>query len=142
MFITANIRIFANITKKIMKIFKNNFREFIEDIIRLCSSLMGEEKRLRPRERDFLIECCIYNYKGGDLNDFASLKKYMLDKKMFTRGSDTSIYKYKMSIRGWAKTGRDYFIIPHYLDYKEGDKLNEFNISVVYDSGQDPEGGI
>lgn len=100
-----------------------NARDYFYKCISLHSSLTSSDYQLTYKEIMFLVECCMYNYEGNDLKDIDALGNLFIDKKFFKRKSDVSIYKYKLGVKRWAKTGRGEFVLPPMLDKKEGDKL-------------------
>jgi len=114
-----------------MKIEVENVRDYFYKCVSLHSSLSHSQYRLTYKEIMFLVECCMYNYEGNDLTDIDALGKLFLDKKFFKRKSDVSIYKYKLGVKRWAKTGRREFKLPPLLDKKEGDTLSA-TISLQY----------
>lgn len=95
---------------------------------------MEEDMRLTWKEREFLTECCYFNYKGGNLNKFSDLSKYMIGIRFFDNVNDCSIYKFKLSAKKWITSSRNKFKLPPDLDIKEGeeDRMN-FTINLQYD---------
>ncbi len=108
-------------------------REFFERYIAMQSSVMPEEYKLTYKEQRFLCECCVYNYEGNDLMYKARLVKHMLDIKLFKNHADTSLYKYKLGCKKWAKTGVNDFELPGVLGYRKGQKL-EYNFKLSLDA--------
>lgn len=97
--------------------------------------------RLTWKEREFLAECCYFNYKGGNLNKFSELAKYLISIRFFDNINDCSIYKFKLSTKKWITSARNKFLLPPDLDIKEGDedRMN-FHIDLYYDGkGQSRE---
>ncbi len=114
-----------------------NPRDFFTLCVNLLSSIVSDEdNKLTYKEKMFLIECCMYNYEGNDLSKSSSLSDHMKHIGFFTRKSDTSIYKYKLSLKKWAITGRKEFTLPGVLAKREGDKLG-LNINISLDEVSD-----
>ena len=109
--------------------FATSVKDFFYKSASVVSAVMPEKYQLRSRELDFLVECCMYNYEGGDLSNTAALAQHMIDIAFFKRVTDTSLYKYKLSIKKWAKTSRNLFRLPLELDIKEGQVL-EYNLKI------------
>lgn len=107
-----------------MKAQVDTARDYFYKCISIHSSLMPSDFQLTYKETMFLVECCVYNYEGNDLTDIQALGELFLKKKFFKRKEDVSIYKYKLGVKRWAKTGRKEFILPPMLAKKEGDKLS------------------
>lgn len=106
--------------------------DYFRKSIELTGTFVSESNRLTNRELNFLVECCLYNYNGGDLTVHRKLSQHFLDINFFSREKDVAVYKYKISNKGWVKTGRNIFILPNYLDKKPGDKMNivlELNVN-------------
>lgn len=99
-------------------------RDYFYKCINILSATIDDKYKLSPKQVDFLVECCVYNYEGGDLTNTSKLSKHMLDIKMFPRKGDTSIYKYEISIRKWFTSGRGIFTLPNNLNKKRGDTLD------------------
>lgn len=135
--VSANIRnIVQNKkqTSKKMNISAQNPRHYFYQVIRLHNACVSENKKLRDKEREFLLECCMFHYEGGDLTDLKALKKHMKGIGFFNRIDDTSIYKCKLSASGWAKTGHGVFTLPPILSIRKGGELN-YEVKVVFDEG-------
>lgn len=92
---------------------------------------MPEDMRLTWKEIQFLTECCMYNYEGGDLNSFSKLSNHLMGIKFFNKKSDCSVYKTKVANKKWIKSGRDLFKLPSDLDIKEDNNL-EFSVNIKY----------
>lgn len=95
---------------------------------------MPEDMELTWKEREFLTECCYFNYNGGNLNNFAELSDYLLGIRFFEKKSDVSVYKTKLSNSKWITSKRGKFLLPKDLDIKKGEehKMN-FSISISYE---------
>ena len=96
-------------------------KDFFNKYISVASSIVSEDYRLTWKEIEFLVECCIYNYEGNDLNNLDELSIHMLSIGFFTRKTDISMYKCKLGIKKWAITGRNIFKLRGVLDSKKGD---------------------
>lgn len=107
----------------------NNIKEYFRTFILIKSALKKDEEQLTATEADFLLNCCIYNFNGGDLNDFNSLWEYLNKETLFIRRrNDLSTYKLKLSIKKWAKSARDVFKLVQSLDVVEdGDKYLQYS---------------
>lgn len=87
-----------------------NIYTYFETFIRLKSSIRPKDEQLTHTEQMFLIYCCVYNYNGGDLNDYDKLyENVSKDLAFISRRNDLSGYKLKMSVKKWAKSGRNVF---------------------------------
>ena len=102
----------------------DSIKEFFIGYLGVSSALVGEDYRLRHKELMFLVECCMYHHEGGDLNNIDDLSQHMLDIKFFNRKTDTSLYKYKLSVKKWISAGRNKFILPGLLGERDTSKLN------------------
>lgn len=114
-----------------------NPRSFFKLCVNVLSSILpDEDNKLTYKEKMFLIECCMYNYRNNDLSNTSELSDHMKEIGFFSRKTDTSIYKYKLSLKKWAITGRDQFTLPGVLAKKEGDKLS-LDIKISLDEVSD-----
>lgn len=107
-------------------------KDFFHKHVSMTSAIMPEKYKLTHTETMYLVECCMYHYNGGDLSNMKKLSEHMLDIKFFTREKDVSLYKYKISTKKWAKTGRNVFELPEWLSKKKGDKL-EYTFYLTYE---------
>lgn len=107
----------------------NNIKEYFRTFILIKSALRKLNEQLTQTEIDFLISCCVYNFNGGDLNNFDSLFKYLNKETLFIRRrNDLSTYKLKLSIKKWVKSSRDVFKLIHSLDIvKDGNSYSQFS---------------
>ena len=103
--------------------FATSVKDFFYKSASVVTAIMPKRYKLRSRELDFLVECCMYNYEGKDLSNTAALAQHMVDIKLFKKVSDTSLYKYKLSTKKWAKTGRGMFLLPLEFNIKKGQTL-------------------
>lgn len=86
------------------------------------------------KEREFLAECCVFNYNGGDLNNFTDLCKYLLDIRFFEKKSDVSVYKTKVSNSKWITSKRGKFVLPPDLNIKKGEEHRmKYSIDISYE---------
>lgn len=108
-------------------------REYFFKCISIHSSLMPPDFQLTYKEIMFLVECCMYNYEGNDLTDIDALGDLFTERRFFKRKADVSIYKYKLGVKRWAKTGRKEFTLPPMLDKRKGDKLSS---SILIEYGE------
>lgn len=116
----------------------SSIKDYFYKCITLTSSVLPEEMKLTWKEREFLAECCYFNYIGGDLNDFSALSDYLLEIRFFEKKSDVSVYKTKVSNQKWIMSGRGKFVLPPDLDIKEGeeDKM-KYSISLEYEHNKE-----
>lgn len=134
LYMSVKIRTFILTNKK-----NNNFffmkiqsaKDFFYKYITVNSALMPEDYRLTYMEIQFLVECCMYSYEGNDLKDSRALTNHFMDINFFSRKTDVALYKYKIGLKKWAKTGRKAFELPGVLGSKRGDKL-DFNLSMEW----------
>lgn len=106
-------------------------KDFFYKYISMTSSVMPEDYKLTHTETMYLVECCMFHYMGGDLSNMKELSKHMLDINFFARDTDVSLYKYKISTKKWAKTGRGVFQLPGVLTKRKGEKL-EYNFTLEF----------
>lgn len=97
-----------------MEIF--SLREYFISYIKIMEGELPVDKQLEPKELDFLVECCYFNSTGGDLNNFDELFIYLSGLGKFTRRSDVSTYKKKLSSKKWIRSRKNYYILPKALD--------------------------
>lgn len=109
-------------------------KDYFYKCITLTSSVMPENMELTWKEREFLAECCYFNYNGGDLNNFSELSEYLLGIRFFDKKSDVSVYKTKLSNSRWITSKRGKFLLPPDLDIKKGEegRMN-FSIDINYE---------
>lgn len=108
-----------------------DIKDFFTKYLKINSALMPEEFRLRSRELDFLVECCVFNFNGGNVSDIKALKQYMTDIKFFSDDHHVSIYKNKIGIKKWAITGVGTFKLPGLLGTRDPEKL-KFNLLLEF----------
>lgn len=97
-----------------MEIF--SLEQYFYSLIKTLEGDMPEDKRLEPKELEFLVESCLYNSTGGDLADFDGLYNYLKDKGKFLKRTDVSTYKKKLGGKKWIRGKRNIFKIPLPLD--------------------------
>ncbi len=104
-------------------------RDYFFNVISVISALSADDFKLTPKEIEFLVECCIYNYEGKDLTRTSKLSKHLISNNFFTKASDIATYKYKVGVKKWAKTTKGMFTLPPDLNKKKGDVLS-YNLSL------------
>lgn len=136
-----------------MEIF--SIRDYFYAYIGAMSLSMTKENLLEPKELEFLVECCVLNSAGGNLNNFDELWGHFSSLGFFKRRNDCSTYKKKLGEKRWIRGKRNVFTLPKSLDVlvKEdgfliwnGDSRKKvpklkFNIEFYYgiNSGKDSE---
>lgn len=108
-----------------------DLEDFYSTYIKMVEAVTSSENKLTERERNFLIECCMFNQRGGDLGDFQELSGYLIDKRFFKRKQEVSDYKYRLSTKKWVISNHMKFEIPGLLGEKDLRKL-KINIGVQY----------
>ena len=114
---------------------------------------MSEDNQLEPKELWFLIECCVMNSRGVDLNNFDELWDNLEDKTKFKNRNHCSAYKKKLGEKKWIKGKRNVFMLPKSLDiladgnqflvWHSGERKRvptlKFKVEFEYDSGEDKQ---
>ncbi len=90
-------------------------REYFTKTVWLLSALAPEDRRLTPREAQFLIECCVLQYEGTDITKFSVIRDYFVKSGMHPRATDVSQYKNRLAAKGWIKSGHNLFALPKML---------------------------
>lgn len=93
-----------------------NIKAYFSTYIKLKSALLPEEEQLSDREFEFLLNCCMINYEGVDLNDFGAVVENSEHLPFINRRNDVSVYKLKLSTKKWIISKRGVFGFPRALD--------------------------
>ncbi len=106
---------------------------FIDIYLQMLNSFVEDEYKLTYKERQFLVQCVIYQYNGGQLSDFYDFQDYMMGKKFCSKPNHVSMYKHKLSVKKWVKTSKYKFLLGKNLNLEKGkDITSQLTISFKY----------
>lgn len=94
----------------------SDLNDYFDMYIQLLNSAVPEQYKLTYKERRFLVLSMLFQYNGGNLSDFQSFQEYILKERFCTKTEHVSMYKHKLSVKKWVKTGR--------ADYSLGKGIN------------------
>lgn len=96
-----------------------SIRDYFEIVINITNMSLVKDKKLRKKELEFLLECCLLNYNGVSLTDFEALWEHFKASGFIKKRNDISGYKKKLGERRWIQGKRNVFVLPKLLDIKK-----------------------
>jgi len=133
--------VFSNARTKQAVVFNfQNEREYVNKLVEVLEALMPEENRLRPSDKEFLIDLVMIKNRGVDI---ASKRSVQILTEDYGHASAGTVYQKRSLLKnkGWLKQSKDGYSLPGMFAYdpKQPD-LKNFQIVLRYAPEQIAEG--